>query len=154
MTAGPDSASPWRWLAAVIVVVTGLACGDDPTGTIPTCEEGTVVRPGDTVEGALTADDDRFARAFIDYYSLRLDASTPVAVTMTSRDLDPLLLAFDSLGAVTSEAFDSIGEPAGAEETALMDSTFGPGCHLIGASSWYPDSTGAYTVVLDTLPPP
>lgn len=108
---------------------------------------------GEAVQGALTENDDRFARAFIDYYALRLDTTTTVAVTMRSTDLDPLLLAFDSLGAVRREAFDSIGEPPGAEETAVMDSTFSAGCHLIGASSWYPDSTGAYTAVFDTLPP-
>lgn len=141
-----------RWLAAA-AVASCLACGGDPTGAIPTCGEATRVDVGETVVGALVEGDDRFADAFIDYYSLRLSTAADLTVTMTSTELDPLLLVFDTMTATAEPVFDSIGEPPGAEETATLSRTFAAGCHLFGASSWYPDSTGAYTASIEAAGP-
>lgn len=108
---------------------------------------------GDTVPGTLEAGDRRLAGAYIDYFALELAApSTPAAVTMTSTDLDPLILIFvegpDSTS--TYQAFDSIGAEPGMEETAswVTPATMPlpAGCHLIGASSWVTDGTGGYTL--------
>lgn len=106
---------------------------------------------GDTVPGTLEAGDRRLAGAYIDYFALELAApSTPAVVTMTSTDLDPLILIFvegpDSTS--TYQALDSIGAEPGMEETASWvtpnSSPLPAGCHLIGASSWYTDGSGGY----------
>jgi hypothetical protein len=137
----------------LVGVGVAVACNNSPTSSIPSCTEESGLALGDTVPGALEAGDRRLAGAYIDYFSLELAAdSTPVAVTMTSTDLDPLILIFvegpDSTS--TYQAFDSIGAEPGMEETASWvtpDSAPLPaGCHLIGASSWDIDGSGGYTL--------
>lgn len=134
-----------------------LACDGNPTGQQPVCSDEFVVEPGDIVGGRLQADDRRLAGAYIDYFALQLaDAPDTLIVSVSSVELDPLLLVFVETADTMAQfqAFDSIGQPPGTEETASWvkpgDFPLPAGCHLIGASSWFPDATGAYTLTVDT----
>lgn len=147
MTAGPDSASPRRWLA-IAVLLAAAACGDAPTGAVPDCGEGAAIAVDGRVEGTLVQGDDRFAGGLVDYYSLQLPYAARLTTALTSTELSPLLLVFDADGDVVDQAFDPYGAPDGVEETAHLTRELAAGCHLLGASSWTPGQTGAYTLTV------
>ena len=134
------------------------ACDGSPTETAPVCGEEPAIRVGDMVGSRLEPGDDRFAGAFIDYYSLELGDPAFLTVSLSSAEVDPLLLVFVESPDTLIQAFDPIGEPPGTTETASWTTPdtvpLQAGCHLIGASSWYPDSVGAYTISVRPVGPP
>lgn len=152
MTQGPVSRPPRRVAAAVLLILCA-ACDGDITGNAPVCGEEPAVSLGVPMAGELRGGDDRLAGAFVDYYSLELPDTARLVVTLTSTELDPLLLLLDSGGAVVDQAFDPLGTAPGVEETASMTRTFTPGCHLLGASAWTPDTTGAYILLVIAAAP-
>lgn len=139
-----------RWWLLATILAGFTACSSDPTETAPVCGQEDAIRIGDIVGSRLESGDDRFAGAFIDYYSLELSAPTLLTVSLSSEEMDPLLLVFPENSGTLIQAFDTIGEPPGATETATWttpaDDSLLAGCHLIGASSWYPDGVGAYVI--------
>lgn len=145
------------WLLATLLGWLAGACGSSPTETAPVCGQEDAIQVGDIVGSRLEAGDDRFAGAFIDYYSLELNGPTFLTVSLSSAEMDPLLLVFAENPDTLIQAFDPVGEPPGSTETATWTTpdTFPllAGCHLIGASSWYPDSVGAYTISLSSVEP-
>ena len=145
------------WPLATILAWFAVACSSNPTETAPVCGQEDAIRVGDIVGSRLESGDDRFAGAFIDYYSLELGAPTLLTVSLSSEEMDPLLLVFAENPDTLIQAFDSIGEPPGATETATWTTpdTFPllAGCHLIGASSWYPDGVGAYAISVSSAEP-
>ncbi len=126
---------------------------DDPTGTTQICLDAPALVPGELVEGQLTQRDPIFLRAYIDYYSVDLADSTTLEATMTSPELDPFLYRLGPGQRVLDQAFDTAGAPPGEPETASLHARLGPGCHLLGASSWERGTTGAYTLRVDIVPP-
>lgn len=128
------------------------ACGDDPTSTDLTCLQAPALTLGETVEGALSRGDDVFLRAYIDYYAVDLADSATLEATLTSDRFDPFLYRLGPGHRVRHQAFDTIGAPPGEPETAVLRARVGPGCHLLGASSWAPTATGPYILLVDTVP--
>lgn len=151
MTAGPDSIARW-WLAATGVVALALACGEDPTASEPVCGDQPPITVGASVEGALTEGDQRFADSYIDYYALQVDVTDRLTVTLSSTEMDPLILLFDR-GRVLEQAFHAAGSLPGVEEAPTITRSFSPGCHLLGASAFTPDTTGAYTLSVERAVP-
>lgn len=127
------------------------ACGDDPTGPDPTCLQAPALAPGETVEGALTRGDDLFLGAHIDYYAVELADSATLQASLTSHRFDPFLYRLGPGRRVTHQAFDTTGASPGEPETAILQARVGPGCHLLGASSWAPAATGPYVLRVDTV---
>lgn len=149
MTAGRDAVRSRTWCAlAAAFAVAG--CDGDPTAADPVCGEAPAVRIDDPVAGALTRQDARFQGAYIDYYSLQLTDSTSVRITLASTDFDPFLYVFRATRppTVRAQAFDPVGKPPGEEEIAGLSQRLGPGCHLLGASTWGRGETGSYDLVV------
>jgi hypothetical protein len=126
-----------------------VACGSDPVSGNPVCGEEPEVMIGETVEGRLQPGDRRFDGSFVDYYSVRLNSPGGISLTLSSTEMDPLVLLFDENGDVAAQAFDSAGTGPGQLETARLVRAVSAGCHLVGASSWTRDTTGAYTLEVD-----
>ena len=145
MTAVPAAITA-RCIVAVGLLALLTACGDDPTSVTPPCDDARALSLGPWVDGTLNQRDRSFAGGFIDYYAVDLADSADVTLTMTSTELDPLLLVFGEDGSVLEQAFQDMGSPQGAPETARLTRAFGPGCHVLGASSWASGQTGAYRV--------
>lgn len=145
MTAGP-AAITVRCIVAVGLLALFTACGDDPTSVTPPCDDARVLSLGPWFDATLNQRDESFAGSFIDYYAVELTDSADVTLTMTSSELDPLLLVFGEDGSVVEQAFQDMGSPKGVVETARLTETFGPGCHVLGASSWASGQTGAYRI--------
>jgi hypothetical protein len=160
LTAGRDAAlsrprlphAVGVWLILLAMIPHLAACDDDPTGTDLTCLQAPALTPGETVEGALSRGDAVFLRAYIDYYAVDLADSATLEATLTSDRFDPFLYRLGPGRRVTHQAFDTIGAPPGEPETAILRARVGPGCHLLGASSWTPAATGAYVLRVDTIP--
>lgn len=102
------------------------------------------------VEGALLKGDARFAGAYIDYYSLQLDAPAQLTVRMSATDVSPVILVFASDGDVVAQAFLASDPGPGMEESPSLARAFPAGCTLIGATSYAdaPDAHGAYVITV------
>lgn len=152
MPAGLDTISA-RWLTAVCIVALCAACDGDPTAGDPVCSGETQVILGTPVDGVLREDDHRFAGAYIDYYGLQVDSTARLTVRMASTELDPFLLLFDAHGDVIAQAFHAVGTLPGVEQAPSITRSFDPGCHLLGATSYTPNATGAYTLTVEPAGP-
>ena len=151
MTSGSAAAgSLWRYASAFALLLL-LGCGDDPIAADPTCAEAPAIELGQSLDGRLSSRDPTFQGARVDYYSLRLVDSTRVTFRLTSPDFDPFLYLFGSDAQIVAQAFDSVGAPAGQVESASLQQRLAPGCHLVGASSWERNTTGAYSLGVDSL---
>lgn len=129
------------------------ACGEDPTAGDPICVEQPTVTVNDAVQGTLSEEDDRFAGALIDYYALQVSTTARFTVRLSSTEMNPLLLRFNELGEVTAQAFYAEGTEPGVEESPSITQSFNPGCHLLGASAFTPDTTGAYVLTVEEAGP-
>lgn len=103
--------------------------------------------------GRLTAADPRFEDASIDYYSVVLRDSTLVFLRLTSVDFDPFLYLFGPDRDVAAQSYDPHDAPAGASEAAILARDLAPGCHLIGATAWDAEGSGAYTIRFEVAQP-
>lgn len=144
----PARAATSLLVAGILLAAT--ACGGSPTATVPQCGSAADVAPGDSIDGTLGAGDTRFDGAFIDYYTLELDAARQITIAQASADFDPLILVFDADGEIIAQAFQHDGSPPGTLETATMTRAFDAGCFLIGASVWDRGDTGVYTLTIGT----
>lgn len=146
----PSAASilPRGWPGILALALAAAACGGDSTGAVPACADATPLEVPDTVPGRLTSADDRLGDSFVDYYGLRVDRTVVVELTLTSTELDPLVVVLNDLGEVDDQDFDPYGTPPGEEETARLTRTLDPGCQLVGASAYTADTTGAYTLTV------
>ena len=138
-----------RRLAAAALVALCAACDGDATGATSRCETATRLQLGDVIEGTLATGDARFAGAFVDYYAVQVSRSRRVIVSMSSTEVDPLILVFGDDGTAVQQAFQPVGSPPGTLETASLERALAPGCNLLGASSWVPGATGAYTLAVE-----
>lgn len=134
-------------LATCLLLATS-ACGGSPTASVPQCGSAPGLAPGDSVDGALGTDSDRFDGAFIDYYTLDLSDPRGLHVVQSSSDFDPLLLVFDASGRIVGQAFQEVGSPPDSLEMATLTRTFEAGCFLVGASVWDRGDTGDYTLTV------
>lgn len=142
-------------MAVALLALSALgACGDDPVSGDPVCGEEPEVAIGGAVEGRLEPGDRRFDGSYIDYYSVRLSDAGGISLTLSSTELDPLVLLFDENGVVAAQALDPDGSAPGELETARLIRAAAAGCHLVGASSWTRDTTGTYTLQVDATGAP
>lgn len=122
------------------------ACGDGPAAAGPACGNGPFLISGEPVQGVLGSGDRLYQGSYIDYYSLQLDATARVDLTLVSARVDPFLYLFDSENRGIAQAFHPVDRRAGEEEVATLTRTLEPGCYLVGASSWTRDQAGGYTL--------
>ena len=109
-----------------------------------------VLEPDQAASGSLGPSDDRLEGAYVDFFTLRLDAASDVVIDLSSADFSPLLHLFDAEGRVIAQAFDPWG--GGEGETAILTTTLQAACYTVAPSSWSPDETGTYTLVLTEGP--
>lgn len=149
MTARRDAARVSRWLCVAAAALFPSACGDDPTAIAPECEAVPALVPGEAVSGALGRSDPVYEGAHIDFYGLRLTRTTTTTLTMSSTSLDPFLYLFGPGMEVITQHFAPEPTGPGELETASVTWTLEPGCHLVGASAWTPDTTGVYRLTAE-----
>ena len=130
------------------LLLAATACGGSPTAAVPQCGSAPGLAPGDSVDGALGTDSDRFDGAFIDYYTLDLSGPGGLRVAQSSSDFDPLVLVFDATGRIIDQGFQEVGSPPDSIETATLTRTFEAGCFLVGASVWDRGDSGDYTLTV------
>lgn len=120
-------------------------------GEDPVCLEAPVLVAGEPVSGRLTRGDQRFLGRFIDHFAVDFTDSTTVEASLTSSQFDPFLYQLAPGQRVLAQAFDSAGAPTGEPESAVLRIRIGPGCHLLGVSSWEQGATGSYILSLDLV---
>lgn len=148
-----------RWsilvLAASLIAASLLTagCDDDATAVDAVCGDAPRVVLEFPLHGRLEAGDPIFEDAYIDFYSLVVDRSTHLDVTLFSAELDPFLYLFDDSLRVLDQAFTADTAPTGTLRATTLHRAFAPGCYLIGASAWEPGRAGSYTVRVEPAEP-
>lgn len=123
-----------------------LEAGPPPVETRP-------VAVGDTVEGALAADDGvNDAGVRFDGYRFTGRADQRIVVEMSSDDFDTYLALVGPDGATLAEDDDGAGEGTNSRLTHTLAAA---GDYVIEARAFGDEATGAYTLkVTETAPPP
>lgn len=152
LTAGSESPRRHRW-SLIIAVLALWACGDDPTAAAPGCGQAPPLVLEFPRHERLEAGDRTFRGAYIDDFSLVLDAPLDVEITMFAREFDPFLYLFDERRRVVAQAFAPDSGAAGEEVAVTVRRSLPAGCHLVGATAWAPGATGAYTVLVEPVDP-
>jgi hypothetical protein len=134
--------------AALLGLLLTTACGTDPAAVVPACLDAPVLPADELVTAALGPGDPRRGGSYIQYYSVRPTAPAALRLHMTAMSFDPFLFLLDGSGRVIGQGYGADPE-AGRE--ASLESIVGPGCYLVGASSWAPAS-GSYSLLLTWLP--
>ena len=106
------------------------------------CMTGQPYTIGTTAPGAMASTDcaSQVGR-LIDRFDFSLTTARKVTIDMESASLDPFLYLFD--GAGTLLAFD---DDAGADYNARIEITLPAGSYAIGASAYFTDGSGPYTL--------
>lgn len=126
-------------------------CGGDPTATAPVCGSTPGLSPGEAVSATLGESDRRRGGAFVDYYSFQPTQTVQVRLRLTTDMFEPFLFLFDATGLVVAHAFDPA--PGAGSASAELTHSLGPGCYLVGASSWGREGRGGYSVLLEVAEP-
>ncbi|MEJ2504241.1 MAG: hypothetical protein P8177_13170 [Gemmatimonadota bacterium] len=154
MSAGRDDVPPgWKYVLGAALLLLG-ACGDDPAMVQPGCEQVPPVYPGEPVESFLSPGDATYEGGYIDYHGLRVGPRRTLRITLASAAVEPFLYLFDADATVVAQAFAPDPSPPGETETAVLIWTLAPGCHMLGATSWVPGSTGRYRLLVEELQDP
>ncbi len=139
----------------VTASVGGLAPIDFHLKALDPCSYAVVYTLGDTVSAALSNTDCRvFVGSrfyFYDYYKLTLPAGQQsIRINEFSTRIDPYVEFYEATGALVG--WDDDIQP-GIIQTSQFDVILGSGgSYIIGATSYDPDTTGAYTLIAKTRP--
>ncbi len=139
----------------VTATVSGLAPIDFHLKALDPCSYALVYTLGDTVSGALSRTDCRvFVGSvfyFYDYYKLTLPAGQQsIRINEFSTRIDPYVEFYQASGALVG--WDDDIQP-GLIQTSQFDVVLGSGgSYVIGATSYDPDTVGAYTLIGKTRP--
>lgn len=148
MKAASDGARPRRRLTALVALLLIVGCGDDPVAPTPSCDRAPALPLGQTLVHTLDENDPNLDRAPVDYFSIRLDTPGLLVVDMSASGIDPFLLIWEEDRATPlAQAYDPTG--SGVVRTATLQIVATPGCYLIAASGWEPDTEGEYTIRAD-----
>jgi hypothetical protein len=122
----------------------GVGLDPDPFLNCPVL----VYEIGATVEGTLTPSDcpllyhGHADGRYVDYWGVTLAASRSVTVEMASVHMDSYLILWDrGSGRILAEDDDS-----GSGLTARITVSLSPGRYIIGATTFWPEEAGSYTL--------
>ncbi|MBI1723407.1 MAG: Ig-like domain-containing protein [Gemmatimonadetes bacterium] len=139
-------------LAFGVNTVTATVAGVPPVTftaqAIDPCLYNAPYTDGTTLTAALSTIDCRFVDgSYIDYYRLNAASQLSVQVSETAPAFDAFLWLFDNVDFALAADDDG-----GGGTNATMRLILGPGTYRIGANSFMPDETGAYTLSSSALP--
>jgi hypothetical protein len=134
------------------ILIGTLACGGDnggfepePTTSFQGCATVQTIAVGATVTGSLATSDCQLQGSFVDYHELRLDNARTVTITLNSDDLDAFLAVFDrATGNLVAQDDDG-----GGNLNARITQSFAAGTYVIAATSFDPNETGQYSLVVN-----
>lgn len=111
-----------------------------------------VIRPGETVRGSLSASDRRLADgSSYDCFRLQARAGDRIAVTLRSNDFDAYLALVEGRDCSSGDSAETDDDGAGGTDS-LIRMTLGSGPYSIRANSLSEGETGAYTLSVEVLP--
>jgi hypothetical protein len=112
-----------------------------------------VIRPGETVRGSLTASDRTLDDgSSYDCFQLQARAGERIAVTLRSSDFDAYLAVVEGRDCSAGDPAETNDDGAGGTDS-LVRTTLGAGPYSIRANSLSQGERGAYTLSVEALPP-
>lgn len=139
----------------VTAAVNGIPPIDFHLKTLDPCSHAVVYHLGDTVNAALSRTDCRIRQGtlsfFYDFYTLDLPSGQQsIRINELSTRIDAYVELYRSTGELVGWDDDL---QTGVIQTAQFDVILGSGgSYVIGATSYDPDTTGAYTLISQTRP--